>query len=87
MDDLEFEILDALYFVEPFETIVQEVSEKRLGVIIECLRKLIKKRFVQVMVFNEEKQEYLSTAFFDVDRMQDFRFLATKNGLLAHNTK
>ncbi len=87
MDDLEFEILDSLYFVEPFETIVKEVSEKRLGVVLECLRKLIKKRWVQVMVFNEEKQEFMSTPFVDFDRIVDFQFMATKNGLTAHNSK
>lgn len=87
MDDLEFEILDSLYFVEPFETIVKEVSEKRVGVIMECLRKLIKKRWIQVMMFSEEKQEFQSTPFFDFDRIEEFQFLATKEGLTAHNSK
>ncbi|MCX6189865.1 MAG: hypothetical protein NTW54_09765 [Bacteroidetes bacterium] len=87
MDNLEFEILDALYFMEPFETIVKEVSEKRLGVVTECLRKLIKKRYVQVMEFNEAKQEFLSTPFFDFDHVEEFRFMATKTGLTAHNSK
>ncbi len=87
MEELEFEILDSIYFVEPFETIVKEVSEKRLGVIIETLRKLIKKRYVQVLIYNEEKQDFLSTPFFDFDRMDELRFLATKEGLTAHNRK
>ena len=87
MEDLEFEILDAIYFVEPFETILNEVSEKCYGVVKECLRKLIRKRWVQVMVFNEEKQEFLSSTFFDFDRMDDYHFLATKDGLKAHTSK
>jgi hypothetical protein len=87
MDELDFEILDAIYFVEPFNTILKEVSEKRIGVVKECLRNLIRKRWVQVMVWNETRQEMASTAFYDYDKMEDFHFLATKEGLMAHNRK
>ena len=87
MDELEFEILDAIYFVEPFDTILKEVSEKRLGVILEALRQLIKKRYVQVLSYNEAKQDFLSTPFYDFDRIDELRFLATKEGLMAHNRK
>ncbi len=86
MSELEFEILDAIYFVEPFETIVKEVSEKRIPVIAECLRQMIKQRLVQVMAWSEEKQEYVSTAFYDFDKMHQFHFLATKEGLMKHNS-
>ncbi len=85
MEKLEFEILDAIYFVEPFETILKEVTENRLGVIKETLRNLIRRRWVQVMTWNEERQEMGSTAFYDYDRMEQFHFLATKEGLMAHN--
>lgn len=87
MDELEFEIIDAIYFVEPFETILKEVTEKRLGVVKECLRGLIRKRWVQVMCWSETKKEMISTAFYDYDKMEDFHFLATKEGLMAHNRR
>ncbi len=87
MEKLEFEIIDAIYFVEPFDTILKEVSETRLGVIKDCLRNLIRKRWVQVMVWNEERHEMTSTAFYDYDKMEQFHYLATKEGLMAHNKK
>jgi hypothetical protein len=87
MDPLEFDILDAIYFVEPFETIVKEVSEKRLGVVKDCLRNLIRKRWVVVMTYNEERKEMASTTFYDYDKMEQFHFVATKLGLAAHNRK
>jgi hypothetical protein len=87
MDELEFEILDSLYFVEPFQTLADEVSERRIPVIKDCLRELINKHWVKVMQWDEKEETFMSSPFVDFDSMEDFHYLITKEGLLAHNTK
>ena len=84
LNDIQFDILDALYFVEPFEKIKEEVDAP-LPVIIDELRTMIDKGWIQVMTYNEEYSDYVRTAIFDTDNLQDYAFLATKDGLLLHN--
>ncbi|RMG26483.1 MAG: hypothetical protein D6730_09050 [Bacteroidetes bacterium] len=84
LNDIQFQILDALYFVEPFSALLQEVDAPE-AVIKDELRILIDRDWVQVMEFVEEKGDYLRTAIYDADNMQQYAFLATKKGLLVHN--
>ncbi len=87
MEELEFEILDALYFVEPFATIVAEVSEKRVPVIKDYLKKLINRQWVKVMIWDDQEKTFVSSPFTDYDNLDEYHFLITRQGLLAHNSK
>ncbi len=84
LTDLQFDILDALYFVEPYETILREVGapEHLLGA---ELRTLISRRYVQPMHFDPKANDWVRATFHDTDRLADYRYLATKEGLLKHN--
>ena len=84
LNDIQFQILDAVYFVEPFDRIIEEVEATR-PVIIAEIRTLLVRDWIQVMVFDEEKNDYQRTAIFDNDHMEEYYFLATKKGLLKHN--
>jgi hypothetical protein len=84
LTDLQFSILDSLYFPEPFENVMAEVGEPRQIVLAE-LRELIDKTLVQVMRWDDTAQDYLPSPHLDADRLNEFRFLATRKGLLAHN--
>lgn len=84
MNDVQFDILDSLYFVEPYAYILEEVSHPP-AVVKDELRQMIDKGWVQVMRFDEEKGDYLRTSIYDADQMEDYAFLATKEGLLRHN--
>lgn len=84
LNDTQFAILDALYFVEPFQHIVEEVGEPRAVVGAE-LKTLIDRRLVQVMEFDPHRQDYVKTPFLDGDKLDEYHYLATKEGLLAHN--
>ena len=84
LNDVQFDILDALYFVEPYERILSEIPHTEPIVRRELLS-MIKKGWVQVLRFDEKKGDYLRTHIIDVDNMQEFAFLATKEGLLRHN--
>jgi hypothetical protein len=84
LSDIEFDVLNALYFVEPFERIVEECSAPR-AIVGDVLKQLIHKKYVVAMQWDETKTEYVRTYFYDSDNMDAYHYLATKEGLLAHN--
>jgi len=84
LNDVQFDILDAIYFVEPLENILAEVDAPR-AVVLDELRTMIDKGWVQVLRFDEDSGDYVRTAIYDSDQMGDFRYLATKDGLMKHN--
>ncbi len=84
LNEVQFDILDAIYFVEPLEHILEETEASR-PVVIDELRTMIDRGWVQVMVHDEAKGDYVRTGIFDSDNMEEFYFLATKEGLLRHN--
>lgn len=83
---IEYDILNAVYFVEPFETILSECKYPE-AVIADVLKQLIHKKYITTLVFDLEKQEYIRTFFYDSDNMRAYAYLATKEGLLAHNSR
>lgn len=87
LDEIEFDILDAIYFVEPFEHIVEECREKNKNVIADTLKQMIHKKWVSAMVFSEEKNDFVRSFIYDTDDMNAYHYLATKEGLLVHNGK
>jgi hypothetical protein len=80
----QFAILDTLYFVEPFDRIVEE-SGLPESVVKDELRTLIAQRLVQVMQFDEGSKDYVRTNMYDADNMRACHYLATKEGLLKHS--
>ena len=85
MDEVEFEVLDTLYFVEPYEKILEECRQYAEPVIKDALRQLIRKRWVVAMRYDEEKRDFVRSFIYDADDMHAYHYLATKEGLLAHN--
>ena len=84
LNDVQYAILDALYFTEPLDNILGEVAASQ-AVVEDEIRTLIDWRYVQAMAFDEASQDYLPSAHYDADHMGDYRYVATKEGLLAHN--
>lgn len=84
INEVQYKILDSLYFVEPFQTILEEANEPE-GVVAAELRTLISYRYVQTLVYDEKSKDYIAGAFHDADDMRGYRYLATKEGLLKHN--
>jgi hypothetical protein len=84
LSEEQFRILDCLYFVEPFATLLNETGLPR-PIIAAELQTMIAKRWIQVMIYDETVKDYVPTSIHDVDRWDDFFFLATKEGLLKHN--
>ncbi len=84
LTELQFRILDSIYFMESLEHIVEEAEAPR-AIVIDEIRTMIDKGWVQVMALDEDRGEYLRTGIFDNDNLGEYKFLATKDGLLKHN--
>lgn len=86
LNDVEYDILNAIYFVESFDHILEECKEKP-AVVADVLKQLIHKKYVVPMKWDDEKTEYVRSFIYDTDDMRAYFYLATKEGLLAHNSR
>jgi len=84
MTDLQYDILDELYFVQPFEYIVKstDISE---NIVKKELLLMIEKGWVKCFDHQQEEVWDVLTSF-DTNFFQ-YKYLASKAGLLAHNSK
>lgn len=83
MTDLEFDLLDELYFVISFQEILVELNWTS-DVLSQELEKLLQKEWIKTI----ERETMLELTL--VPPSADYHkylFLATKKGLLAHNCK
>lgn len=83
MTDDEFEVLDELYFVQSFGDLV-DLTGKESQPLTDILAKLYEKGWVRVLegVDNEVPKDALDLS----NRSEQYHYLATKEGLMAHNT-
>lgn len=86
IDDIEFDILNCLYFVEPFEKILEEVHQPP-AIVSDVLKTLIRKKMVVAMRWDEEKGDYERSFIYDGDNLNAYSYLATREGLMAHNSR
>jgi hypothetical protein len=83
MSDIEYQVLDELYFMISFHKLM-EITELDEFSLKNCLRILISKGWVRC--FKDAKGEkHIEDIDFD-NKFADYQYLATKKGLLAHNT-
>ena len=83
MTDLEFDVLDELYFVTPYKDLVNSIdlSEKE---VLKTLKQLIEKRWVKCFI--NESEELLPDEVDLENNYSNYHYLATKAGLIAHNS-
>lgn len=84
LSDIAHDILNCLYFVEPFDRIVEECGIDR-NIVADELKQLIARRLVSPMRYDEVEKEYIRSFIYDSDNMNHYSYLATKDGLMAHN--
>lgn len=83
MTNEEFDVLDELYFIQSFDQLA-ELTRKMPSELIPVLESIHKKGWIKVM---DEIDEELSGEKIDFQNSaKDYYYLATKEGLLAHNT-
>lgn len=83
MSDLEFDIIDNLYFVQRLETLIKDLDMDE-ETVKKVLLQLFRKGWVKVMDIQTD-EEILDEAVWTIN-YSDYFYLATKKGLFAHNT-
>lgn len=84
MTDLEFDLLDELYFVTPFSELQKSLS-LRTSELKEILQTMISKGWVKCFKTVSEEQVFDVSDY--AQHFSDYHYLATKAGLLAHNRR
>ncbi len=82
MSDLEFDVLDELYFVVPFSHLQRELDIEE-PVLKDTLLKLLAKGWIKC--FLSASEEAVSEEIDLENRYSKYFYLASKAGLLAHN--
>ncbi len=82
---IEYDIINAIYFVEPFDNILRECKEPE-PIVADTLKQLLDKNYVVAMRWDSEKNEFVKSFIYDSDNMRAYHYLATKEGLLAHTS-
>ncbi|HXA02137.1 MAG TPA: hypothetical protein VNW99_09120 [Cytophagaceae bacterium] len=84
MTDPEFDIMDELYFISPFEELKKNLSIEE-SELVNALHALIQKGWVKCL--EKETDDELEVADNFKAEFKKYNYLATKAGLLAHNSK
>ncbi|WP_339870276.1 hypothetical protein [uncultured Algoriphagus sp.] len=82
MDDQEFDLMDELYFVQPYGYLLETLNWEE-NLILSTLHSLFSQGYIKCL------DDPDSERFGEVDILKegkDLYFLATKKGLMAHNT-
>lgn len=82
MNDAEFDLMDELYFVQPFTYLLETMAWDE-ELLLSTLQALFSKGYIKCLDDPDRER------FGEVDIMKEgtgLYFLATKKGLMAHNT-
>ncbi|MDO1445238.1 hypothetical protein Q0590_03200 [Rhodocytophaga aerolata] len=84
MTDAEFDVMDELYFVTAFATLANQLDlpEHELK---QTLQSLLAKGWIKC--FKSASEELVADELDFESEYKQYYFLATKAGLLAHNSK
>jgi NH3-dependent NAD+ synthetase len=82
MTRIEFDLLDELYFLVSFEELLREsaYSEEEIR---DTLKRMIEKGWVHC--YHASREEIITDVSNFSQEYRNYRYLASKEGLLAHN--
>lgn len=83
MTDDEFDVLDELYFVQSFHELV-DLTGKETDALRNILSNLFEKGWIRI--FKEVDEEVPQEEIDLINHAEEYIFLASKEGLMAHNT-
>jgi hypothetical protein len=86
LTDLEFRIIDELYFVTSFNDLTNELGESSAA-LIQGLRTLLEKELISQLIFEQEQKDYRKLETPDFGSLEHSYFVASKKGLLIHNSR
>jgi hypothetical protein len=82
MTDLEFDLMDELYFVQPFPHLLQTLAWEE-NILLQTLESLFQKGYIKCLQSHDHER------FDEIDWQREGKelfYLATKKGLMAHNS-
>jgi len=82
--ELEFEIMDELYFLSSFRQLMTNTGADSNELKVAILH-LLQQNYIQQYVFNESLQDFDKLEFYDKSKLESASYVATRKGLLAHN--
>jgi len=85
MNEIEYEIIDELYFVTSFRDIANALYLTNQE-LCSNLKDLIKRGYVKAFYPNPDTEVEFAEQQFE-DNCQQYYFLATKAGLIVHNSR
>jgi len=86
LTDVEYDILNTVYFVETYDKILEEV-EFPANIVADSLKFLIRAKLVSPMKLDPKRKDYVRSFMYDRDNMRAYRYIITREGLEAHNTR
>jgi len=86
LTDLEFRVIDELYFVTSFDGLLDALNENPEA-ITEVLKGLLEKKLLTQLVFDRVLKDYRKLEAPDFSAIQHSYFVASKEGLLTHNSR
>ena len=84
LTDLEYRILDELYFVSSFQTLLQNLNEEE-NAMREGLKNLLERELIVQIRSTNGREEKLDAP--DLSTLEPSYFVASKKGLLIHNSR
>ena len=84
MNELEFEIIEELYFVTSFTALLTNLSTEKQE-LKEALTTMVKQEWVTQLQYNITSKEFEKNSILNLEQFEECSYLATKKGLLLHN--
>jgi hypothetical protein len=86
LSDLEYLILDELYFVSSYQEILEKVGCD--GELFKVtLKGLLEKGLVTQMNYNTDLKDFIKPGDADSNELSHSHFVATRQGLIVHNSR
>jgi hypothetical protein len=84
LNDLEYRILDELYFISSYQTLMENLNEDRENM-KEALVNMLRNGWIVQIKYEAHEEEKLEVP--DLSVLEQSYFVASKKGLLIHNSR
>jgi hypothetical protein len=86
LTEVEYDILNVVYFVETYDKILEEVNYPA-NIVADSVKFLIRMKYISPMRLDPKTKDYVRSFMYDSDNMRAYRYIITREGLEAHNTR
>lgn len=87
MTDLEFHLLDELYFTIAFDELMSRFEIKERPTARIELERMIRQNYVSQMTYHSSRNDYEKLDALDSKSLDKSYFVITKRGLMLHNSR